>query len=105
MMQSNKKVSKFTRMGQYVHVAFNETEGVTEEGDVTYHYESAKIPLLGSREKVIQALVRIKYKDIDSELAANLNGGTEQAEHAAWRTKCKQVATEFEVFVKGILSE
>ena len=103
-MQSNVKVNKFTRMGQYVQIAFNETESVDEEENTTYHYESAKVKILNDRASVIQTLVRIKYKEIDAEFAANLNGGEEQSAHNEWRLTCKSIADEFETYITDIFS-
>ena len=102
-MQSNTKVNKFTRMGQHVQVAFNEQEIINEE-DTQYKYDSVKITLLSKRDDVIQSLMCIKYKDIDAEFAANLNGGDDQLAHSEWRNQCKAIADEFETYVISELS-
>ena len=102
-MQSNTKVSKFTRMGKFVQVAFNEHEIANEE-NTQYKYDYVKVSLLAKREDVIQSLMRIKYKDIDAEFAANLNGGEEQSAHNEWRLTCKIIADEFETYVISELS-
>lgn len=103
-MQSNSKLNKFTRSGQYVQISFNEREIESAEGETQYKYDYAKVSLLAKRDDVIQSLMRIKYKDIDAEFAANLNGGDEQLAHSEWRETCKSIADDFEVYVKSELS-
>lgn len=105
-MQSVTKRDKFEKMGQYVLICFNEQEilPTEEDGETHYQYDSAKVPLLSKRCDVIQAIIRIKYPDLDSELAARMNGGDEQEGHEAWRVAAKAVADEFEVYVAESLS-
>lgn len=101
-MKSNTKHNKFTKMGQFVMIAFNERE-LQIEGETQYQYDSAKVLLLSKRCDVIQAIIRIKYPDLDSELAARMNGGDDQEQHEAWRVTAKAVADEFEVYAAETL--
>lgn len=105
-MQSTTKRNKFEMMGQYVLICFNEQEilPIEEDGETYYQYDFTKVPLLTKRCDIIQAIIRIKYPDLDSEFAARVNGGDEQEEHDAWRLIAKAVADEFEVSVKDLLS-
>lgn len=101
-MQSTRQVNKFTRMGDHVLISFNEQEVENEDG-TQYLYDSTKVKLMATRAEVIQFIIRIKYKDIESELAARLNGGDEEAAHEAWRGQAKLIADEFETAVQGFL--
>lgn len=108
-MQSSVKRDKFERMGEFVLICINESVEVgssmhDEVVTTQYSYESAKVRLLSSRDEVIQAIMRIKYKDIDSEFAARLNGGTDEETHAAWRVVAKGVADEFTAYVESELN-
>lgn len=107
-MQSSVRRSKFERMGGFVLICINEdTSEVTPldtEASTQYSYDSTKVSLFSPRDEVIQAIMRIRYKDIDSEFAAVLNGGTDEENHAAWRLVAKGVADEFELYVVNELN-
>jgi hypothetical protein len=107
-MQSSVRRNKFERMGGFVLICINEdTSEVTPldtEASTQYSYDSTKVSLFSPREEVIQAIMRIKYKDIDSEFAARLNGGTEGEAHAAWRLVAKGVADELTAYVESELN-
>lgn len=108
-MQSSVKRDKFERMGEFVLICINESVGTIstmyDEGVTTqYCYDSAKVKLLSHRDEVIQSIMRIMYKDIESEFAARLNGGTDELAHAEWRLMAKSVADEFELYVSNELS-
>ena len=106
-MQSSVKRNKFERMGEFVLICINEDTlevSTTDTNiDTQYYYDSTKVKLLSNRDEVIQAIIRIKYKDIDSEFAARLNGGTDEETHAAWRLVAKGVADEFATYVASEL--
>jgi glycine/serine hydroxymethyltransferase len=78
-------------------------DGEIEE-TTQYSYDSTKVSLFSPRDEVIQSIMRIKYKDIDSEFAARLNGGTDEEAHAAWRVVAKGVADEFTAYVESELN-
>lgn len=96
-MQSNTKHNKFTKMGQFVLIAFNERE-LQIEDETHYQYDSAKVPLCSSRDEVISALVKIKYPTFDKEIAAIQNGGEDVQAHSDCRVTAKLIANEFVVF-------
>lgn len=102
-MQSSVRRNKFERMGEFVIICINgdtlEVATTDTYIDTQYCYDSTKVRLLSSRDEVIQAIMRIRYKDIDSEFAARLNGGTDEEIHAAWRVVAKGVADEFATYV------
>lgn len=104
-MQSSVKRDKFERMGEFVLICINEGIEVASsmddgiEATTQYCYDSAKVHLMSQRDEVIQAIMRIKYKDVDSEFAARLNGGTDEEAHTEWRLVAKGVADEFTAYV------
>ncbi len=109
-MQSSVRRDKFERMGEFVLICINEGIEVASsmddgiEATTQYCYDSAKVHLMSQRDEVIQAIMRIKYKDIDSEFTARLNGGTDEETHAAWRLVAKGVADEFATYVASELN-
>jgi hypothetical protein len=107
-MQSSVRRNKFERMGEFVLICINEDtlEVATTDTDIDtqYYYDSTKVKLLSNRDEVIQTIMRIRYKDIDSEFAARLNGGVDELAHAEWRLIAKSVADEFEVYASNELS-
>ena len=107
-MQSSVRRNKFERMGEFVLICINEDtlEVATTDmnTDTQYSYDSTKVKLLSNRDEVIQTIMRIKYKDIDSEFAARLNGGTDEETHDAWRLVAKGIADEFMVYVANELN-
>lgn len=103
-MQSAEKRNKFERMGECVLICINEEE-VTNEDTISFKYDSVKVGLLDSRNIVIQKLMRVKYPDIDSEIAAISNGGAAVLEHGEWRDTAKLTASEFIDFVAKIFNE
>lgn len=107
-MQSSVRRNKFERMGEFVLICINEdtleVATTDTEASTQYYYDSTKVRLLSGRDEVIQAIMRIRYKDIDSEFAARLNGGTDEETHAAWRLAAKGVADEFTTYVASELN-
>ena len=103
MMQSTRQINQFTRMGDYVLISFNERLVESEE-EPQYAYDSTKVKLMATRADVIQALMRIKYKDMESEFAARINGGEEELTHSQWREQAKLIADEFEVAAAEMLN-
>lgn len=109
-MKSNVKRDKFERMGEFVLICINES--IEEVGSIDggieattqYCYDSTKVNLMSQRDAVIQAIMRIKYKDVDSEFAARLNGGTDEEAHTEWRLVAKGVADEFTAYVESELN-
>lgn len=102
-MQSSVRRDKFERMGEFVLICINEdtfeVAPTDMDVDTQYYYDSTKVKLPSSRDEVIQAIMRIKYKDVDSEFAARLNGGTDEEAHTEWRLVAKGVADEFTAYV------
>lgn len=95
-MQSTNKRNKFEMMGQFVAISFNEQEiAATDETEKQYQYDFAKVPLCSSRDEIINALVKIRYKTFDKEIAAITNGGQYAQEHSDWRVTAKLIADEF----------
>ena len=108
-MQSSVRRNKFERMGEFVLICINEdtleVSPTDTNIDTQYYYDSTKVKLLSNRDEVIQAIMRIRYKDIDSEFAARLNGGTDEEAHAAWRIVAKGVADEFTTYVASEIGD
>lgn len=101
-MQSNTKHNKFTKMGQFVLIAFNERE-LQIEDETHYQYDSAKVLLCSGRDEVIDVLVKIKYPTFDKEIAAIANGGEAAQKHSEWRVTAKIIADEFISYRDGKL--
>lgn len=101
-MRSTDKFNQFTRIGDYVLINFNERLIESEEGN-QYEYDSTKVQLLTPRREVIQAIMRIKYPDMESEFAARINVGDEADEHEAWREQAKAIADSIELFYGELL--
>lgn len=103
-MQSATKRNKFERMGQFVQICFNEQMTQIDEEDIFYNYDTTKVKIFSKRNEVIQSIVRIRYKDMDSEFAARINGGQELTDHNEWREQSKLIATEFEEYISTLFS-
>lgn len=109
-MQSSVRRNKFERMGEFVLICINESVEMVKspiDDEITTHYcyDSAKVELLAPRERVIQSLMRIMYKNIEDEFAARLNGGVDELAHAEWRLIAKSVADEFELYALEELND
>lgn len=89
--QSDRQLESYERIGQYFLIHFNEEVGEGDEGQPTYTYDTAKVPLLATRDERIEALIATRYT-IQQEFAAINNGGGRYDDYLAFRAQCKEVA-------------
>lgn len=104
--QCSEKKPKFEKIGQYIHIYIDEEieSVVHEEGheSLIYKYHCTKVPIMISRNELIDSIIKINYPSFDAEIAAMANGGADSEEHQDWRNKAKLVASEFEEFKKTL---
>lgn len=95
-VSSTEPLDKYEKAGNRVYIRLEE-EVNTSEGGTSYNYLQAQVRISGqlNREDIIEAIIRSKYPTYGAELAAQLNGGEELAEHQVWRETAKVEADLF----------
>ncbi len=89
--QSDVKLNRFVVLGPTLFIHFNEREETSEEGEVSFHYDTVKVCKSADRDERIEAIIRCHYPT-----------------HGAERAAVRKDAVAFEAFVqlaKGIADE
>ena len=92
--QSDVKLNRFVVLGPTLFIHFNEREETSEEGEVSFHYDTVKVCKSADRDERIEAIIKTKYPTYGSELAAMHKGGEHEVEYNLFREQAKQLADE-----------